>query len=240
MARGGIFTLLFVFTIVELSSMPPVALGTRKTYEYSISEGSRTDGGHEHSYESIMNEDAYNNVNEGVLEFGKEPPRPDHDDVAKFARWLVHMSMWGVIGTTRRDSISHEGGNVSNNTAPWTNVVDLSDGPMCGSTGRLLFYLTSLDETAQDASENPNVSFTVAEAALVRESQNVDINRKDSIGNGNTRHGRGPPHSASQQIIGCGSTDDEDPTCAKLTIIGKLLVVPEEEQAYVKTMIAAR
>ena len=65
----------------------------------------------------------------------------------------------------------------------WQSV-DLSDGPVCNSTGRLFFYLTTMDETASDALKNPLVSFTVTEA---------------SIGPG-----------------GCGQTDAEDPTCAKV------------------------
>ena len=86
---------------------------------------------------------------------GAGAPRPDHDDVPAFARWLVHENLWGVIGTT------------SNSTGlPFTNVVDLSDGPVCASTGRLLFYLTQLDETARDAAARPKVSFSVVEAAL--------------------------------------------------------------------------
>jgi len=150
------------------------------------------------------------------------PPRPDHSDYAKMARWLVHMNLWGVIGTNRH-SPSGESNTVAAaaaSVAPFTNVVDLSDGPMCHSSGRLLFYLTSLDETAKDASFDPNVSFTVAEAAIVRESS--------SSSNG------------GQQVIGCGTTDDEDPTCAKLTITGKLLPVPKKEANHVVNMIAAR
>lgn len=147
------------------------------------------------------------------------PPRPDHSDYAKMARWLVHMNLWGVIGTNRH-SPSGESNTAAAAVAPFTNVVDLSDGPMCHSSGRLLFYLTSLDETAKDASFDPNVSFTVAEAAIVRESS--------SSSNG------------GQQVIGCGTTDDEDPTCAKLTITGKLLPVPKKEANHVINMIAER
>merc|ERR1712118_346356 len=110
-------------------------------------------------------------------------PRPPHDDLATFARWLVHKNVWRVMATRNADS-----------GLPWANVVDLSDGAKCESTGRLLFYLTSLDETAHDAEKFSTVSFTVAEAAL-----------------------------------GCGQTDPEDPTCAKLTVMGKLLPVPVSE-----------
>ena len=125
---------------------------------------------------------------------GDVMPRPPHDDLATFARWLVHKNVWGVMATRNADS-----------GLPWANVVDLSDGAKCESTGRLLFYLTSLDETAHDAEKFSTVSFTVAEAAL-----------------------------------GCGQTDPEDPTCAKLTVMGKLLPVPASEADEVTKMIASR
>jgi len=121
-------------------------------------------------------------------------PRPPHDDLPKFARWLVHSSLWGVMATRNAET-----------GLPWANVVDLSDGPECESTGRLLFYLTDLDETAHDAEKFSTVSFTIAEAAL-----------------------------------GCGKTDAEDPTCAKLTVMGKLLPVPASDADEVYKMIASR
>ena len=88
----------------------------------------------------------------------------------------------------------------------------MSDGPVCNSTGRLFFYLTSLDETAYDVEVYPTVSFTVAEAAI---TNNADA-------------------------LGCGSTDVEDPTCAKLVVIGDLLVVPKDEQDYAIDLLASR
>eukprot|EP00213_Chloropicon_mariensis_P006697 CAMPEP_0197476984 /NCGR_PEP_ID=MMETSP1309-20131121/12484_1 /TAXON_ID=464262 /ORGANISM="Genus nov. species nov., Strain RCC998" /LENGTH=167 /DNA_ID=CAMNT_0043017649 /DNA_START=216 /DNA_END=719 /DNA_ORIENTATION=+ len=118
------------------------------------------------------------------------------------ARYLVHNNLWGVMGTNSRDRKG----------LPWTNVVDLSDGPVCNSTGRLFFYLTSLDETAYDVEVYPTVSFTVAEAAI---TNNADA-------------------------LGCGSTDVEDPTCAKLVVIGDLLVVPKDEQDYAIDLLASR
>merc|ERR1711933_293202 len=83
--------------------------------------------------------------------------RPDHQDIAKMARYLVHNNLWGVMGTNSRDRKG----------LPWTNVVDLSDGPVCNSTGRLFFYLTTMDETAYDVTQFPRVSFSVTEASIV-------------------------------------------------------------------------
>ena len=38
--------------------------------------------------------------------------RPDHQDIAKMARYLVHNNLWGVMGTNSRDRKG----------LPWTNV----------------------------------------------------------------------------------------------------------------------
>ncbi|WZN66019.1 pyridoxamine 5'-phosphate oxidase [Chloropicon roscoffensis] len=124
-------------------------------------------------------------------------PRPPYTDYASMARWLTHMNDWGVIATTSAQT-----------GLPWTNSVDLSDGPVCNSTGRLFFYLTTMDETASDALKNPLVSFTVTEA---------------SVGPG-----------------GCGQTDAEDPTCAKLTVLGSLAPVPPSEASYAVDLLASR
>jgi hypothetical protein len=44
----------------------------------------------------------------------------------------------------------------------------------CHPTGRLLFYLTALDATAQDLSANPNASLTVCEAQMRHSCSKVD------------------------------------------------------------------
>ena len=128
-------------------------------------------------------------------------PRPNWTDYPKMARYLVHLNSWGVMGTTSI-ATGH----------PWTNVVDLSDGPMCNSTGRLFYYLTEMDETARDVTKNPTVTFTVAEASIYALAKH-----------------------------GCGTTDDEDPTCAKMTVVGDLKVVPAgPEAAYAIDLLASR
>jgi len=128
-------------------------------------------------------------------------PRPNWTDYPKMARYLVHMNSWGTMGTTSI-ATGH----------PWTNVVDLSDGPMCNSTGRLFYYLTQMDETARDVTLNPTVAFTVAESSIYALAKH-----------------------------GCGTTDDEDPTCAKMTVVGDLKVVPVGAEAdYAIDLLASR
>ena len=114
--------------------------------------------------------------------------RPDHAEHGLLARWLVHESLWGVVSTTS----AHLGG------VAFGNVLSLSDGPPCEPTGRLLFYLTAMDATAQDLQQRgggSNASLTLSEAALVQ------------------RPGEARP---------CAGVDAEDPTCAKLTLSGAL------------------
>lgn len=50
--------------------------------------------------------------------------------------------------------------------ATYSNAVSYSDGPRGNSTGRLLFYLTSMDATAQDLAASPAATLTVCEAQL--------------------------------------------------------------------------
>ncbi|KAK9790117.1 hypothetical protein WJX73_002745 [Symbiochloris irregularis] len=114
-------------------------------------------------------------------------PRPPHVETARMTRWLVHANDWGTLSTI---SVKHHG-------VPFGNTASYSDGAMSHSTGRLLFYLTLMDATAQDAAANPNVTLSIAEAQL--------------------------PGS-------CGTTDPEDPTCAKVSITGQLKPVEAGEK----------
>jgi hypothetical protein len=92
-------------------------------------------------------------------------PRPAHDDHARLARWLVHSADWGVLSTLS----THLQG------VPYGNAVSLSDGPAGGGgTGRLLFYLTAMDATAQDAAVNSSATLTLCEAQLPGGCSGVD------------------------------------------------------------------
>ncbi|KFM27718.1 Protein CREG1 [Auxenochlorella protothecoides] len=54
------------------------------------------------------------------------------------------------------------------------NVVSYADGPRGNSTGRLLFYLTTLDATAYDAQANASAMLTVSEAQLPGSCRGLD------------------------------------------------------------------
>lgn len=113
------------------------------------------------------------------------------------ARWLVHQTDWGVVSTLSR----HLGG------APFGNVVSHADGPPCRSTGRLLFYLTIMDATAQDLERNCSASLALLEGQLAG---------------------------------ACRGVDPEDPTCAKLSITGRLELVPEAGIEEARQLLFAR
>ena len=94
----------------------------------------------------------------GLVPIGTgEPGRDEH---AKWARYLLATSSWGVISTidesTRRPT-------------PFGNVASFSDGiydvpsHLTNSTGRPFFYLTRLDETARDVAKNPRASLTISQ-----------------------------------------------------------------------------
>ncbi|XP_054820516.1 uncharacterized protein LOC129319464 [Prosopis cineraria] len=112
------------------------------------------------------------------------PTKPDPNDAAATARWLVSQNSWGVLNT-----ISSELGG-----APFGNVVSFSDGLPDKCSGIPYFYLTALDPTARNALKDERASFTVSEYPLGS----------------------------------CGKIDPENPTCAKITLIGKLKLVDKK------------
>ncbi|MBA0726229.1 hypothetical protein Golax_002071 [Gossypium laxum] len=71
-------------------------------------------------------------------------PKPDRDNAAGYARWLVSHSSWGIL----------------------RNVVSFSDGVVDKSTGIPYFYLTTLDPTARNALKDHRSSLTISENPL--------------------------------------------------------------------------
>ncbi|PSC73110.1 CREG1 [Micractinium conductrix] len=126
-----------------------------------------------------------------------EFPRPPYTEYARVARWLVHQTTWGEVSTTSR----HLGGMA------FGHVVSHADGPCDQPTGRLLFYLTSMDATAQDLQANSSASLALSEGQLAG---------------------------------ACTGVDPEDPTCAKLSISGRLEPVPEEGQQEAQALLFPR
>lgn len=82
--------------------------------------------------------------------------RPDPNNAAPFARWLVSENSWGVLSTIAGDL----GG------APFGNVVSFSDGLPNEGSGIPYFYLTTLDPTARYALKDHRSSVTISEYPL--------------------------------------------------------------------------
>ena len=91
-------------------------------------------------------------------------PQPVFTEKVRNARWAIARANFGVISTISSSKTDRAG-------VAWGNIVAVSDGVgsdtnASASTGMPYFYLTDLDETAQDAEEHPIVSFSVSQATF--------------------------------------------------------------------------
>ncbi|OMO68852.1 hypothetical protein CCACVL1_19801 [Corchorus capsularis] len=82
--------------------------------------------------------------------------KPDRDDAAAYARWLVSQNTWGILNTISSEL----------DGAPFGNVVSFSDGTPDKSTGIPYFYLTTLDPTARNALKDQRSSLAISEFPL--------------------------------------------------------------------------
>ena len=83
---------------------------------------------------------------------------PPHDEVAAFARYLVHESTWTVMATlANRDPIKGY---------PFANVFSVSDGTVDRSTGVPYIYLTPMELSAIDLENNDMASLTMSMAQV--------------------------------------------------------------------------
>ena len=91
---------------------------------------------------------------------------PPHDEVAAFARYLVHDSTWTAMATmANRDPIMDY---------PFANIFSVSDGPVDGSTGVPYIYLMPLELSAIDLEKNDKASLTMT-MAQVKQQKNSSI-----------------------------------------------------------------
>lgn len=125
--------------------------------------------------------------------------KPDPNDVAAYARWLVSQNSWGVLNTIAADL----GG------APFGNVISFSDGlPGEEGAGIPYFYLTTLDPTASNALKDQRSSLAISE----------------------------------YPIGTCGENDPQNPTCARITLTGKLKLVDADsnEAEFARSILFAK
>lgn len=76
---------------------------------------------------------------------------PPHEDYPRMARYVVHTSNWTSMGSL--STLENIKG------FPMVNVISIADSPLNEpSTGRIYFFLTMLDFTAQDVSRDNRVT----------------------------------------------------------------------------------
>nr|CAB3233778.1 protein CREG1-like [Phallusia mammillata] len=90
--------------------------------------------------------------------FAKNDDPPPHKKLALTARYVIHKSDWGIIGTTS----THFG----RNGLPFTNIWSMADGPVDNSTGIPYFYVVPNEVSVEDMNSNNEASFTVSEIGL--------------------------------------------------------------------------
>ncbi|KAG2432875.1 hypothetical protein HXX76_008607 [Chlamydomonas incerta] len=152
------------------------------------------------------------------------------------ARWLAHETTWGVLSTVDAQSGEAVGG-----------VVSHSDGSRDHATGRIFFYLTPMDELTQNALSHPRCTFTISEVQrrsansgsstrAVRGVESVGVVTDSSSTSGST--GARDRNGISSRP--CGALDPEDPACARATLVGRVLLVPEQDRSLAQTAMFAR
>ena len=93
---------------------------------------------------------------------------PPFEDAA-FARYLAHMNSYGVVSTI---SVHLDG-------QAFSNVMSCSDGIGNNSTGRLFFYMTDMDPTGADLTQDSRASVTFSQAQIVGEGSCAQVDPED-------------------------------------------------------------
>ncbi|XP_045118753.1 protein CREG1-like isoform X2 [Portunus trituberculatus] len=84
------------------------------------------------------------------------PEPPPHDQVAKVARYVVHISEWGSVSTTSTaDPIKGY---------PFGNIMSISDGPVDRASGTPYAYITRMDLTGKDLLTDTRATLSISEA----------------------------------------------------------------------------
>ena len=90
---------------------------------------------------------------------------PPHEEVAAFARYLVHDSTWTAMATmANRDPIKEY---------PFANIFSVSDGPVDASSGVPYMYLMPLELSAIDLENNDKASLTMTMAQVQQQSSAI-------------------------------------------------------------------
>jgi len=121
------------------------------------------------------------------------------------ARWLVHKLNYAVLST---NSVALKG-------AAFGNPQSFSDGPVDQGTGKLFFYVSSMDASMQDIAVDPKCSLSLS---------------LEMLGDYCTQEWA----PLSKQI------DPEDPRCTRLTLLGSMRNVTDQEFAFANSSLMSR
>ncbi|XP_004688505.1 PREDICTED: protein CREG1 isoform X1 [Condylura cristata] len=82
------------------------------------------------------------------------PTMPPREDAARVARFVTHLSDWGVLATISSDQAVHGW--------PFADILSLSDGPPGSGTGVPYLYLSPLQQSVGNLQENPHATLTLS------------------------------------------------------------------------------
>ena len=138
------------------------------------------------------------------------------EEKAATARWMAKTLSWGTISTISENSSS--GTTPPPFPQPFGNVYSFVDGSCDASTGVPFLYGSEMDPTFQQAAKNPLVSFTLSEASY------------DTVNGCSTDEGGETIKACA--ITANGGGDPENPPCARLTLIGKFVLLQKDSDEY--------
>ncbi|PSN58291.1 hypothetical protein C0J52_00163 [Blattella germanica] len=104
-------------------------------------------------YEVVVPDVETNNIENAFLDSPEPPP---HTETAKVARYIVHNSDWGVL--------SYRSLHAQTMDYPIGAVLSVSDGPVNDSKGTPYFFVSKLEDVAQDIEVDPRCSLVMTMA----------------------------------------------------------------------------
>lgn len=101
-----------------------------------------------------FDDDSDNVINNYATSVVGDDGPPPHGQYAEMARYLVHRSDWTSMGT---NSLQFPG-------FPMVNIISMADSPKnAKSTGNIYFYLTDLDYTGKDLTEDNKLTIMLSQ-----------------------------------------------------------------------------
>jgi Pyridoxamine 5'-phosphate oxidase len=175
--------------------------------------------------------------------------RPDVWKKAETARWMAHSIEWGVLTTLSSRSIDIDAKTTSTSSSPviqypFGNVYSFIDGPCDNATGTPYFYGSFMDQSLKDIVKNPVASLTLSEASLASSpcwnhdtglAKACAISALSSSAHSKSSHGwnhEGSKYTKGTKGDAWSSGDPESPLCARLTLTGRMVQIPNDSSEF--------